>query len=412
MAPAGIEDVFNVNRLPNGASLLLLLLYSPLGVFICLFRLLFCVQLGIILSLLPKGSIVRQLILRICGYILGVAISVQNRENSSSRSKILVSNNISELDCLALEAIEPHVLVSRSPKLPFFVNWLLGYHDFGNSAAEMTQNVNEYFQNADTKIPLLVLPEESTTNGKISLLKFSLWPFQFNKEYQPVLLKARRPPILNVNLSTLDSGFWSDLFWMFFLPYTIYEIRYLDVMKKQETAPNEEFAKSVNKEMSNALNLQQSQFDIRDKSEYIKKLKHAQREIFQQRQQTTHQIISSNTANSISKLDRMVKQVKDVLPQVPKDAIRKDLMTSKSVDLTLTNILEGRVSYVPLTNEESEAEKRQQIENEKNTGKSKTSIRSTNISNTNIGLSFHERKGNMIEEARRLYLEKHPEYED
>ena len=42
---------------------------------------------------------------------------------------------------------------------------------------------------------------------------------------------------------------------------------------------------------------------------------------------------------------------------------------SKSVDVTLANILEGQVSYTALTSEEIEMEKRKQIEKKAETGK-------------------------------------------
>ena len=44
----------------------------------------------------------------------------------------------------------------------------------------------------------------------------------------------------------------------------------------------------------------------------------------------------------------VIRQVQEVLPHVTHDAIHKDLALTKDVDLTITNIIEGRVQFNPL----------------------------------------------------------------
>lgn len=47
-------------------------------------------------------------------------------------------------------------------------------------------------------------------------------------------------------------------------------------------------------------------------------------------------------------LDCMTARVKDVLPQVPIDVIRRDISVTANVDETITRLLDGTVSYTAL----------------------------------------------------------------
>ncbi|CAG0890141.1 unnamed protein product [Cyprideis torosa] len=76
--------------------------------------------------------------------------------------------------------------------------------------------------------PILVLPEGTTTNGHIGLLEFhQSWFESFSGDMlQPVYLSAWRP-FPKVALTTVESPFWGDIFWMFFSPFTLFTIRFL-----------------------------------------------------------------------------------------------------------------------------------------------------------------------------------------
>eukprot|EP00794_Sanderia_malayensis_P005633 gene5633-6329_t len=336
-------------------------------------------------------------ILRINNTILGmVTFSKRSEINLSTKSKILVSNSLSPLDSLVLESIESHMLVSKNGSLPFLISWLMGHKYSDNSARNSSSTLKDHFSTTDVDFPALIFPEESPTNGQKSMLKFRNLYFQFNYIYQPIVLTARRPAFLPIRLNILNGGFWSDLLWTFFVPYTIYDICYLHPMEKLDSSTDDAFAKSICKEMCDALKLEPTHYDVSDKKELIKRLQHTQNA--QQRSQP-----SMRPSNS--RLDIMVRQVKDVLPQVPSDVIKRDLVKSKSVDTTLTSLLEGRIMYIPLSTEELEAEKKQQ-RTAQAIKKSKDSMKSKN----QTGLSFKEKKRFMIEEARSKYLEKHPEF--
>jgi hypothetical protein len=88
----------------------------------------------------------------------------------------------------------------------------------------------------------------------------------------------------------------------------------------------------------------------------------------------------------------MVYQVIGVLPHVPAQVARQDLMRTGSVDITVTNILEGRVNYDPLM-----------IEFDHNSGQaslSREQVKPT-FSLENSQKSFQEKKHDLVQNARK-----------
>jgi len=102
----------------------------------------------------------------------------------------------------------------------------------------------------------------------------------------------------------------------------------------------------------------------------------------------------------------MVEQVKAVMPQVPSHVIKADIVTTTSVDQTLANLLDGTLSFSPLTEEEQKNEK---------ANKNEIILKASNsvfaTSSNERHFSFQQRKEITIQNARVRYLERHPGYE-
>ncbi|CAG2067326.1 unnamed protein product, partial [Timema podura] len=112
--------------------------------------------------------------------------------------------------------------------------------------------------------------------------------------------------------------------------------------------------------------------------------------------------------------------VAEVLPYVPHDVILKDLVRSHSTDITISNILEGLVSYTPLTVPQT-APDTSSNGAASTSGTSTSSQASSYTQNACLDtsaasfprsaqermMSFHERKARLIENARQKYIEKH-----
>lgn len=409
-----LKDLFCHSRFPDGGALLMLLFYIPCGLLLVVFRFFFGLQLLLIMSILPKESLVKRLLFRVSSAILGVAVTQEGYENYiKGQHKVVISNHVTALDNVAIETILPSIMPISKCDCPWLVKWILGYQEFTSDKdrENIDDNIKEYLQESST--PLLVFPEEQITNGKRGLMKFSPWGFQFSSTVLPVLISVRRPLIIQIPAHVLESGWWQDLFWSMFVPYTHYHIRILPPMESK----SDDVCSDLQKLMASALGVTPTSYSSEDVSELIKQinLQAAQARALSQQPKPapngrTPPNQDPNNASPNTRLTRMVQQVKDVLPQVPATVISRDLSRTHCVDTTITNILEGRVSYVP------------EKENSKTESSSDAKITTARVSNETTPTKtqevtfsrfpeerqklLNERKAMMLENARRRFLNK------
>ncbi|EDO32349.1 predicted protein [Nematostella vectensis] len=337
-----ISELFNLHRLPDGFSLFFLLFYAPIGLLLVVVRVFFSLQLMLMSFILPKDSFVRSLD-KMCAC------------NDFFLDQIVVCNNITHLDNVAMEIAVPSIMYEYMSPSPWLINKVLGYTTFGGTKEKENLNSRVTQLLTEIDVPLLVFPEESTTNGQKGVLKFNPWCFELYRTITPVTLEVKRPSFPDITKSTLSSSWCSDLFWFFFVPYTQFHIRFLPRMDRNHDQSVEEFSQEVQKAIATSLHLSATEFTAQDKNAYIKHLQQQQEEeaARQARQATAPPTLSRHTSSPYpapsrdTRLLRMAQQVREVLPQVPIDVIQRDLSKSRCVDTTISNILEGRVPYTP-----------------------------------------------------------------
>ncbi|GAB6023444.1 Ancient ubiquitous protein 1 [Chamberlinius hualienensis] len=415
MISASIEDLFNNERLPGGFSLFPVILYFPLGIVLATLRVFIGFHAFLVACLLPKSAVVRSYILRVMCFVLGILVSEEVNKNKNKLGKIIVANHVTVLDHLAIDLVLPCTFPCVWD-LPQLIIWCLGYKDLGINQGRETfmQNVQRHCR--ESNLPILVHPEEATTNGTVGLLKFSTWPFCVNCPISPVIIQVKRLAFLNISPSVLGSRWWSDLFWFIFSPCTIFTVRYLPDMKYDIETSVEDFTKQVQETMSNALKIQATNYTAADKTEYLKKVAFSSAKV----------VKTSTSSERNSQLLTMIHQVKEVLPNVPVDVIKSDLMQTNSVSLTISNLLEGIVHYVPEVDTITQPSPLPVSKASSSTTQSSPSITKANLSvllNQNLPTlnmaastfgknanermqSYLERKQKLIENARTRYLAK------
>ncbi len=159
--------------------------------------------------------------------VLGIIVKEENASvKTKSTTKVIISNHITNIDHLAVDLVLP-CIVPGVWDLPKFLNWGLGFHDFGVKQGRdvLIENVKSHLNLNENPIPILSYPEGATTNGRVGLLKFSSWLFTLDLQMQPIFIRATRPPPINISTSVLGSRWWSDLFWFLFVPFTIFNIK-------------------------------------------------------------------------------------------------------------------------------------------------------------------------------------------
>ncbi|XP_046384418.1 lipid droplet-regulating VLDL assembly factor AUP1-like [Ischnura elegans] len=433
MSRVGINELFDESRFPTGWSAMPLLFYFPLGLALATIRFFIGFQAYLAASLLPQLTLIRSFVLRSMSLVLGIVVQQESLGNRDKSVKVIVANYLTPFDHLAMHLVEGTV-TPNSWGWPSSLGEAVGVMDLGvkQGSESLIQNAANHLMKPSAA-PLFAQPEGGSTNGKKGLLKFSTWPFSLGSaatSVQPVALSVWRPGITDLSPSPLASRPWMDLFWFLFVPFTLFTVRYLPCVQKKEGETNEEFSDRVQELVAANLNLIPTKYTVADKAEHEKR--HLM-ELARASLAPSHSSVAANPSfnvrsrirspmslSSSSEIQRMARQVKEVLPHVPIDAITRDLVRTLSVDVTIANILEGQVAFQPepTTPAPSPATAKPSTKYSPTCSTPLTPSSSPMSSSLDTSapsfpktasermLSFQQRKDRLIENARRKYIEK------
>ncbi|XP_067103246.1 lipid droplet-regulating VLDL assembly factor AUP1 isoform X1 [Osmerus mordax] len=400
METRGIEHMFDFQRFPNdGLVRLLLLIYSPIGLCLMLIRIFIGVHVFLVSCALPD-SLIRRCIVRIMCSVLGMHVRQNNPRLRDKRVKLYICNHVTEFDHNIINLLTS----CNTPMLDGsagFVCWARGFLELGPvPAPAQLQEVLQRYSSSPGTPPLLLFPEEDTTNGRAGMLKFSLWPFSVTESLQPVALQVKRPFL---SLSIPESSWLTELLWTFFVPYTVYHVRWLPAVSRQEGETLQDFTNKVQQLLAAELSVASTQITKADKAEHIKRTRHV----------APH--INTSSASPIPRgaqvrgvdeagLSRLALQVKDVLPDVPLSVITSDLVQTNCVDATITNLLErtedfssGPTGSSAFTSSRSSS----------SASSPPPAVKCFGKSPVDRHMSLQERKEALYDFARRRYIEKH-----
>lgn len=406
MASSEIDKTIWLKRYSGFVSLVPLVLYLPIGLALGVLRFFIFLHACLISHILPDGFPLKRLILRVMLTVTGLPISVQGNPSVDKR-KVIIANHVTNLDPFILALLNPLILTLEpsSTQLACTKGKLKTYDIPGDRDQNNLVQVLKNKMRESTE-PLLFFPERVKTNGRNSLLKFSKLPFDLDCPIQPVTIQAYRY-LFDVRVSTHSSTLYEDIAWCFLTPMTLFKIRYLPVTEKKKDESKEDFVSRVQLNMAKSMGLSASELTHHDVIEHIKTT--TAREIATaptivphqaSKPAVTSQATQISPVSSDAELTKMLKQVRDVLPDVPSQSIMSDLRKTRDVDATITNILDGKVdtaqekdvSEVPLTSLSQGV-----------------SFKASSFERSVKGrqLSFQERKQAMLETARLNYRIKH-----
>ncbi|NXF26736.1 AUP1 protein, partial [Rhodinocichla rosea] len=332
------------------------------GLCLLVLRLFIGVHVFLVSCALPD-SVVRRFIVRVMCSVLGLLVRQSDPRLRGAGARVFIANHVTPFD---------HNVVSlltscNTPALsgaPGFICWSRGFMELGvtGSRAELVDSLKEYSAQQGNP-PLLLFPEEAATNGRAGLLRFSSWPFSILDEVQPVALQVRRPLVA---VSVADSSWITELLWTFFVPFTVYQVRWMPSVPRRADERSEDFALRVQELLAMELGVVSTRITAADRTEHMKRLRHtAQRLPFAPGGGSWLWNLSLGSALGGSlvppslprgapedvKVVAMAQQVKEVLPHVPLEVIRTDLVQTNCVDTTIANLLEGRVHFLPESKE-------------------------------------------------------------
>ncbi|XP_027971954.1 ancient ubiquitous protein 1 isoform X2 [Eumetopias jubatus] len=271
--------------------------------------------------------------------VLGLVARQEDSGLRDHRVRVLISNHVTPFDHNIV-----NLLTSCSTPLlnspPSFVCWSRGFMEM-DGRGELVESLKRFC--ASTRLPptpLLLFPEEEATNGREGLLRFSSWPFSIRDVVQPLTLRVQRP-LVSVTVS--DASWVSELLWSLFVPFTVYQVRWLPPVHRQLGEGNEEFALRVQQLVAKGLGQTGTRLTPADKAEHMKRQRHPRL-----RPQSAQSSFPPSPGPSPGvRLAALAQRVKEVLPHVPLGVIQRDLARTGCVDLTITNLLEGAVAFMP-----------------------------------------------------------------
>uniref|UniRef100_V5GFZ1 Lipid droplet-regulating VLDL assembly factor AUP1 n=1 Tax=Anoplophora glabripennis TaxID=217634 RepID=V5GFZ1_ANOGL len=402
MSNIEIKHLFRTNRLPdNDVKLLLFILFLPFGLVFFLLRIILILSLFILGYVVSDTGASQKILNKIATLAFGISVSIENPKKKENVD-MYVSNSMSIFDHLAVNvatgAVAPGTKVSLEKILGTSTYYFGSVANFDAFKKNICQFISE------KKIPLYFTPEGKLTNGK-ALIKFKSYPFQFATKIQPICITVERP-FLNISVTTLGSSYFSDVFFFMFSPLTNYRLNFLTPLEK-ENHSDSEFAEVVRQSIATALKIETVDYTSSELIEWEK------RKIAENQQRLEMQNSSRSVLNS--ELQRMSLQVREVLPHVPFTAVYNDLYTTRNVDNTITNILEGRVHFIP---EQSTKPSTSSQSTSSTSSFSGSAIPSSSFmfntaastfakSASERSKSFKERKEQLIANARKRYIEKH-----
>uniref|UniRef100_A0A8C3DWQ1 Lipid droplet-regulating VLDL assembly factor AUP1 n=1 Tax=Corvus moneduloides TaxID=1196302 RepID=A0A8C3DWQ1_CORMO len=357
-------------------------------------------------------------IVRVMCSVLGLLVRQSDPRLRGAGARVFIANHVTPFD---------HNVVSlltscNTPALsgaPGFICWSRGFMELGvtGSRAELVDSLREYSAHEGNP-PLLLFPEEAATNGRAGLLRFSSWPFSILDVVQPVALQVRRPLVA---VSVADSSWIAELLWTFFVPFTVYQVRWMPSVPRQADERSEDFALRVQELLAVELGVVSTRITAADRTEHMKRLRHTSRLPFapasSQRPAARPRVPPSlpGGAPEDVRVMAMAQQVKEVLPHVPLEVIRTDLVQTNCVDTTIANLLEGRVPFFPESKEAgdlpapstSQAAAASGIQGSVAAPSSKPATKQFAKSPVERHLSLQERKRALYDYARRRFAEKH-----
>ncbi|XP_063623194.1 lipid droplet-regulating VLDL assembly factor AUP1-like [Cydia splendana] len=357
----------------SGENVTQFLLFLPFGLCLFVVRTILALMLWVASIILPNKSTVRQMLSTLACWTFGVYVKVKGQRDP--RCSMLVANYASCLDSLAAAHALGTISLRKWKVPPFFAS-TLGIRN----AAQFVRK--EHFGDC-TSAPLLLQPEGGPANGR-GLLRFADWPFPVAQRVQPVAIEVERAFTAVTVHTGHGAGFpWRDALWFLLAPVTVYKLTLLPA-----TSDVTEVAGVI------AEHLQIEATDV----EYSALCR-------------APPVAPARAAGPARELARRAQQVKEVLPRVPLHDIMRDLAITRSVDVTVTNFLEGVTPYTP----EPIPQAPEAPAGPANPQPGPSAPRYVTPpaqapfpkSAKERQLSFHERKAQMIADARQRYIEKH-----
>ncbi|KAJ6658594.1 hypothetical protein lerEdw1_019982 [Lerista edwardsae] len=330
----GSDRLFDSHRLPSDGLLLLsLLLYAPVGLCLLLLRLFIGLHVFLVSCALPDSA-PRRFIVRVMCSVLGLFVRQSNPWQRSLRARVYIANHVTHFD---------HNIINLLTSCSAFVAVL----HLGHSSASGPSGSETFCRCGECAGPCPAVVQ--WREERVSLVPVGLGPSPLPPFFPLPRLK-----------SVADASWVVELLWAFFVPFTIYQVRWLPSVYRPPEKTREDFAWQVQERLALELGVVSTRLTAADKAEHLKRLRHsppashtpAPSQPSGSRPPQAPPSVEGPPTEDAHLMD-LAQRVKEVLPHVPLAVILKDLGQTSCVDATIANLLEGRVPFTPCEAEAS-----------------------------------------------------------
>ena len=396
-------------------SVLMLLLYFPIGSLLVLLRISIILILNIIFHFKPNLKSNNHFIKLTCCF-MGIHTIFKDDESKTddeSNLKILISNHISCLDLFSIKtlynkcnAAYSHVHSNRNldASLSNQTTSLSRYFEnfFCNIFYDSNLMENENYSRNKSNYPLVYFPELMATNGKYGLLRFDIKPFDLevsgsNLVYKPICLNVRRP-FIPLSVNYMYSNNFTNIVFTLFSPVTLYEVYLLKTETKGENESSEQFSERIRNLISEKLKLNVltemnfTNFQIIWSNYQAERKQVAAASVSVSTRVRTSTSNSSNYSMGFDDISGIALHIKEILPDVSYEIIQSHIRSSSTLDIdtVIASILDStHTSTIPSNNTAPTNVSTKKEFNKQNSFK-----------------NYEERKFDLINEARKRYLAK------
>eukprot|EP01114_Cavostelium_apophysatum_P010439 TRINITY_DN2414_c0_g1_i1.p1 TRINITY_DN2414_c0_g1~~TRINITY_DN2414_c0_g1_i1.p1 ORF type:complete len:310 (+),score=46.12 TRINITY_DN2414_c0_g1_i1:164-1093(+) len=273
-----IEGLFNYSHVTPSSILdvILLLFYLPIGIGLLLVRICGFLVLAALLLLAPADFQFPIWLSNLLFPMLGMRIKVvRPPQHRFDKKVIIASNHVSAFDVFPfLFLSRVNVLVDKGfyESNPFTMqfNKIAGAIPIDRAASKASPEQQKvlydsiHHQLKHKKHPLLFFPEGWDTNGKQGVLIFQKFLFSLGYPIMPVATQISIPWLPMLNPGVLGTSILKELMFMFFVPFYLWELSFLDVQTIGESERPEEFARRTQIAIAAELGISPTEYSFKD----------------------------------------------------------------------------------------------------------------------------------------------------
>ena len=390
-------------------QLLKLIIYSPFGLILVITRIFLLLLVNLILNIWPtlRHS---KLIIGVSCAALGLRVKNEtNTEPNDNKFKVYISNHVSKFDYLAIKSIVSNSNYFEHKKKKILSNFFYKILQVNEPKENSELYTNKAF------FPLIFFPEGESTNGRYGILKFDPKPFDIISEgfkqspiqVVPVCIKVERN-FLPFSVNYIYSGDLTNILINLFLPYTEYNVSFLNEEVKNLNESIEGFGERVRTSIRNKMGVRSCDLT----AENLKAIKREIERINQDEAFKSEPVMQQPQTMSFADISPLALRIKDILPEVSFETIRHHITQSSSLDIDTiiamildSNELDG--TQPSTSNQSISRSMSVPVEMIERTSSTSSNSKAYNRASSMSAIkSFEERKFLLLNDARQRYLAK------